>query len=99
MAKLFEDIAIVEMKHAEDIMERIYVLGGEEITKPDPITIGNSLEEFLKLGVKAEEEALDLYRKVLKASMEEGDYTTRKLFMEIYKEEEDHLLKFDEYLK
>ncbi|MHA1232663.1 MAG: ferritin-like domain-containing protein [Candidatus Helarchaeota archaeon] len=99
MAKLFEDIAIVEMKHAEDIMERIYVLGGEAITKPDPITIGNSLEEFLKLGVKAEEEALDLYRKVLKASMEEGDYTTRKLFMEIYKEEEDHLLKFDEYLK
>ncbi|MHA1266915.1 MAG: ferritin-like domain-containing protein [Candidatus Helarchaeota archaeon] len=98
LAKLFEDIAIVEMKHAEDIAERVFLLGGEATTKPDKITVGKDIKEFLELGRKAEEEALNLYKQVLKATMEEGDYTTRRLFMEIFKEEEDHLIKFSEYL-
>ncbi len=99
LAKMFEKIAIVEMKHAESIMERIYLLGSEATTKNDPINVGNSIEDFLKLGIKAEKEALELYRKMLKATAEEGDYSTRRLFMEIFKEEEDHLIKFKEYLK
>ncbi|MHA1309952.1 MAG: ferritin-like domain-containing protein [Candidatus Helarchaeota archaeon] len=99
LAKMFEEIAIIEMKHAESIMERIYLLGSESTTKTDPINVGNSIEDFLKLGIKADEEALELYRKVLKATAEEGDYSTRRLFMEIFKEEEDHLIKFKEYLK
>ncbi len=98
LAKLFEETAIVEMKHAEDIAERVFLLGGEATTKPDSIKVGDDVKDFLELGKKAEEEALDLYRKVLKATMDEGDYTTRRLFMEIFKEEEDHLIKFTEYL-
>ena len=98
LAKLFEEIAIVEMKHAEDIAERVFLLGGEAATKPDPIKVGDDIKDFLELGKKAEEEALELYRQVLKATMAEGDYTTRRLFMEIFKEEEDHLIKFTEYL-
>ena len=99
LAKMFEEIAIIEMKHAESIMERIYLLESESTTKTDPINVGNSIEDFLKLGIKAEKEALELYRKMLKATAEEGDYSTRRLFMEIFKEEEDHLIKFKEYLK
>lgn len=98
LAKLFEEIAIVEMKHAEDIAERVFLLGGQATTKPDPITIGKDIKEFLELGLKAEKEALDLYNQVLKATREEGDYTTRQLFMKIFKEEEDHVIKFSEYL-
>jgi len=98
MAKLFEDFAIVEMKHAEEIAERVFLLGGEATTKPDPITVGKDIKEFLKLGTQAEKEALELYNKVLQATLEEGDYTTRLLFMGIFKEEEEHLIKFSEYL-
>ncbi|MHA1358801.1 MAG: ferritin-like domain-containing protein [Candidatus Helarchaeota archaeon] len=98
LAKLFEEIAIVEMKHAEDIAERVFLLGGEATTKPDPIKIGDDIKDFLELGKTAEEEALELYRKILKTAMEEGDYTTRRLFIEIFKEEEEHLIKFSEYL-
>jgi bacterioferritin len=98
VGKFLKEIAIEEMKHAADIMERIYYLGGSATTKADKPIIGNSLSEFAKLGVKAEEEALVLYRKIIMASREIGDRTTRQLFQKIYDAEEQHLFKFQEYM-
>ncbi|MBN2154659.1 MAG: hypothetical protein JW776_01265 [Candidatus Lokiarchaeota archaeon] len=98
LGELLEKMAIEEMKHLADIMERIYFLGGEAITKPTKITIGKSMKEFMKLGEKAEIEALELYREVLKMARNLGDDATFKLFRQIYKDEEEHLLKFQEYL-
>jgi bacterioferritin len=98
VGKFLKEIAIEEMKHAADIMERIYYLGGSATTKADKPVIGNSLSEFTKLGVKAEEEALALYRKIIMASREIGDRTTRQLFQKIYIAEEQHLFKFQEYM-
>jgi bacterioferritin len=79
-------------------MERIYYLGGSATTKGDKPTIGNSLSEFAKLGVKAEEEALMMYRKIIDAAGNIGDWETRELFEKIYGEEEQHLFKFQEYV-
>lgn len=98
-AKLLEEIAIVEMEHAEHIAERVYLLGGEATTRPDPITVGNTIIEMMELDAKAENEALLLYRDLLEKAQKLGDYTTFELFTKIYKEEEDHLIKFKEYLK
>ena len=98
VGKFLKEFAIVEMKHAADIMERIYYLGGSATTKGNTPVIGNSLSEFAKLGAQAEEEAVVLYRKIIKAAKEVGDRTTRQLFQKIYKEEEEHLLKFQEYM-
>jgi bacterioferritin len=98
VGKFLKEFAIVEMKHAADIMERIYYLGGSATTKGNKPVIGNSLSDFAKLGVQAEQEALVLYRKIIKAAEEVGDRTTRQLFQKIYKEEEEHLFKFQEYM-
>jgi bacterioferritin len=97
VGKFLKEFAIQEMKHAADIMERIYYLGGEATTKSDKVIVGNSLSEFAKLGVKAEEEALEMYRTIIKASAKIGDRETRRLFVKIYAEEEKHLFKFQEY--
>ena len=97
VGKFLKEIAIEEMKHAADIMERIYYLGGSATTESDKPVIGNSLSEFAKLGVKAETEALALYRKIIKAARDIGDRTTRQLFQKIYSAEEEHLFKFQEY--
>lgn len=97
VGKFLKEIAIEEMKHAADITERIYYLGGSATTKGGKPVIGNSLSEFAKLGVKAEEEALVLYRKILNAAKEIGDWETRELFEKIYSAEEQHLFKFQEY--
>jgi bacterioferritin len=98
VGKFLKEIAIQEMKHAADVMERIYYLGGSATTKSDKPVIGNALSEFAKLGVKAEEEALVLYRKIIEAAGDIGDWETREMFEKIYSEEEQHLFKFQEYV-
>jgi bacterioferritin (cytochrome b1) len=85
------------MKHAAAIMERIYYLGGEATTKGDKPVTGDTISEFAKLGVVAEEEALTLYRQIIDVAGKMGDWETRELFEKIYGEEEAHLFKFQEY--
>ena len=98
VGKFLKEIAIQEMKHAASIIERIYYLGGSATTKSDKPMIGNRLSEFAKLGVKAEEEALILYRKIIREAGKMDDWETRELFEKIYGEEEQHLFKFQEYV-
>jgi len=87
---VFREIAITEMKHAEGIAERLAYLDGTPTTKPDPVFVGGSLKEMLQTDVKAEEEAIALYKQTIKVADEEGDSTTRRLFEEILAEEEEH---------
>ncbi len=98
MGKFLKEFAIEEMKHAAIIMERIYYLGGEATTKANQPLIGETLSEFAKNGVKAEEEALKLYREVIEAAGKIGDWETRELFEKIYSQEEGHMFKFQEYV-
>jgi bacterioferritin len=97
VGKVLHEISIQEMKHAAAIMERIYYLGGEATTKGGNPVIGETISEFAKLGVEAEEEALTLYRKIIEMAGQLGDWETRELFEKIYREEEDHLFKFQDY--
>lgn len=97
VGKFLREFGIVEMKHAASIIERIYYLGGQATTKSKKPIVGGSLSEFARLGVAAEEEALILYRQILEATIENGDYETRELFEKIYSDEEGHLFKFQEY--
>jgi bacterioferritin len=91
---LFEDIAIEEMKHAESIAERLYYLGGVPTTKPTPIDVGGTLKHMLEADLAAENEAIEMYRGIIKLAAQESDPTTRLLFEKILSEEEDHADKF-----
>jgi bacterioferritin len=97
VGKLLHDISITEMKHAAAIMERLYYLGGEATTKSSKPEVGNSISEFAKLDMKAEEEALELYKKIIQTAGQIGDWQTREMFEKIYREEEEHFFKFQEY--
>jgi bacterioferritin len=95
---VFKEIAITEMKHAEEIAERLAYLGGIPTVKPDPVFVGSSLEEMLRLDEKAEEEAIRLYNQTIKVARDEGDSTTRRLFEKILAEEEEHIDTFGKLL-
>jgi bacterioferritin len=95
---IFKEIAVTEMKHAEEIAERLAYLGGTPTIKPDPIFVGSDLEEMLKLDEKAEEEAVRLYKTTIKVAREEEDVTTRRLFEKILAEEEEHVDTFSKLL-
>ncbi len=86
----FQKTAITEMKHAEKIAERLWYLEGIPTIKPSPIKVGESLKEFLELDTKAEEEAIDLYKKIIETAQKEGDVTTAFIFKEILEDEEEH---------
>jgi len=86
----FKDIAVEEMKHAEKIAERLWYFGGIPTTKPAPISVGGELWEMVDNDIKAELEAIEMYKKIQKLAASENDPTTRFIFEEILEQEEDH---------
>jgi bacterioferritin len=90
VSDVFEDVAITEMKHAEKIAERLFYFGVVPTTKPDPISVGGTVREMLEVDAKAEEEAIDLYKEIIRQAASAGDSTTLLLFEEILSDEEKH---------
>lgn len=83
-------IAITEMKHAEAIAERLAYLGGIPTTKPDPIFVGENLKEMIERDKEDEENAIKLYKEIIKKAEKEDDVTTADLFKKILADEEEH---------
>ena len=86
----FKNIAVAEMKHAEAIAERLFYLGGIPTTKPSEIHVGEDLKQMIHVDVKAEEEAITMYKAIINLARKEKDETTKFLFLDILKDEEDH---------
>jgi bacterioferritin len=95
---IFKDIAIIEMKHAEEIAERLASIGGSPTVMPNNVVVGSTLEEMLRLDQGAEEEAITLYKQTIMVASKEGDITTRRLFEKILAEEEEHIDTFGKLL-
>jgi len=95
---IFRRIAIVEMKHAERLAERLDYLNGVPSTKPDPIFVMGSLIEMLEQDEQDEERAISLYKQAIQVAAMEGDYTTRRMLEEILAEEETHINTFGKLL-
>ena len=92
-------IAIVEMKHAEMIAERLNYLGGIPTTKPYEIVLGGEdIHEQLKQDQEAEERTIKLYNDIIELAVNEHDVTTRHLFERILEEEEEHHDFFTSFL-
>ncbi len=86
----FKTIAVQEMKHAEKIAERLWYLGGIPTTMPAPIEVGGELWEMVDNDIKAEVEAITMYKKIIKVAAADGDVTTAFIFKEILEDEEEH---------
>ena len=83
-------IAITEMKHAEEIAERLSYLGGKPTTKPSPIYVGENLKEMIERDVEDELKAINLYKEIIRVAREEGDEVTERIFRKILEDEEEH---------
>ena len=95
---VFKHIAFEEMKHAESFAERLYYLGGIPTTTPMDITVGESLKEMAEKNLKAENEAIELSKKLIQTAIKEGDPATGLLIQEILVETEEHADKFKKVL-
>jgi bacterioferritin len=85
-----KNIAIGEMRHAEKIAERLWYLGGKPTIQPSPIFVGDQLDEMIAFDVKAELEAISMYKEIVELAAKEGDVATKEMFEEIEADEEEH---------
>jgi bacterioferritin len=92
-------IAITEMRHAEAIAERVVRLSGKPTTKPDPVTIGETVKEILEINKAVEKGAITLYKRIIEVAEKQNDEETKKLFERILSDEEGHLKTFSEMLE
>lgn len=85
-----KSVAITEMKHAEEIAERLVYLGGTPTTKPEPIFVGGSLKEMIERDKTDEEGAIKMYKQIIEMTKKEGDEGTKRMFQKILADEEEH---------
>jgi bacterioferritin len=92
-------IAITEMRHAEAISERMVRLGEMPTTKPDPVTIGETVKEILEINKAVESGAITLYKQIIEVAEKANDEETKKLFERILSDEEGHFKTFSDMLE
>ena len=83
--------AIQEMKHAEELIERIlYLEGSPIVSKLNKIHIGSEVAAQMENDLAAEAEAIKAYNEGIRLAVEVGDNGTRELLESILKDEENH---------
>ena len=96
LASKVKEIAIVEMKHAEKLAERILFLHGVPTSKPDAIPKkGQEIGETLATNVALEAQAIAMYNEAAIVCAAEKDQKSKDLFEELLGEEEEHLDFFE----
>jgi bacterioferritin len=96
LAKEIKDIAIVEMRHAEKLAERILFLGGMPIYKPDAeVKKGEDFSSLLTTDIGLESGAIKLYNEAAVICAAEKDQISKELFEDLLKDEEEHINFFE----
>jgi bacterioferritin len=92
LSKKIRKHSIGEMKHAEEIIERILFLEGiPNMQRLGKINIGETVPEILNADLALELDALPRLNKGAETCRDAGDNTTRQLIEAILKEEEEHV--------
>lgn len=98
VAGIFKEIAKVEMKHAEDLAERLAYLGGEPTTTPDPVKRSADLKQMIQDDLEAENQAIRMYKEIIELCRQEDDVTSRRLMENLLADEEEHADEFGRLL-
>ena len=84
--------SIGEMKHAEELIERILFLDGiPNMTEPMKLTIGRNVREQLQSDLDLEIGAVKMYNEASRIARDAGDNASRELFDRLLKDEEEHV--------
>ena len=83
--------SIDEMKHAEQLIERILFLDGTPKMEYLELNIGGSVRAQIEADLTLETNAVAMYNKAVQVSRDAGDDQSRKLFSKLLKDEEEHV--------
>jgi len=86
------DESIDEMKHADQLIERILFLDGlPNVQRLNQVAVGETVEEILKADLSLEEKALDDLRNGIAYCESVRDFVSRDLLLSILQSEEEHV--------
>ena len=92
LASQIKEIAIVEMKHAEKLAERILFLKGEPLSKPDTTPKKRQeIPEMLATDTVLEGQVVKMYNEAVVICASEKDQQSKDLLEELLGDEESHL--------
>ena len=94
-SKLYKVIraeSIDEMKHADEIIERVLFLEGiPNVQRYNKITVGETVKEQFELDLKVEYDSVERLRKGIALCRKESDETSRDMLEHILVSEEEHV--------
>ncbi|MFC2950335.1 bacterioferritin [Marinicaulis aureus] len=92
LAKIEYEESIDEMKHADELIERILFLDGlPNVQDLDKVYIGETVKEALECDLQAEQRAHPLYKEAIAYFESVKDYVSRALLVSILESEEEHI--------
>lgn len=83
--------SIGEMKHAEELLERILFLDGMPSMEPLPLNVGHDVKQQIQNDLDFELKAVVMYNEAIKVAHDAGDGASRELFDRLLKDEEAHV--------
>lgn len=92
LAEKEREESIDEMKHADELVERILFLEGlPNLQDLGRLRIGQHTEEMLQCDLDLERDAMPCLREAIAYCEQNGDYVSRELFRRILSSEEEHV--------
>ncbi|MEM6649969.1 MAG: bacterioferritin [Pseudomonadota bacterium] len=92
ISKIEYEESIDEMKHADELIERILYLNGlPNVQDLEKVYIGEHIKECLECDLKAELRAHPLYIEAIEYFESVKDYVSREILVRILESEEEHI--------
>lgn len=97
LSGLIKKQSIDEMKHAEELIERILFFDGRpNMASTLPINIGKIVPEMIENDLKLEIGAVAMYNRLVKVAAEANDQGTVELLKKLLQDEEGHVDSLEE---
>jgi len=92
IAKKKREESIEEMKHADELIERVLFLGGvPNVQRLWKVNVGETVPEQLKLDLELEMDAVKRLNEAIALAREVGDNGSRDLLEDMLEDEEEHV--------
>ncbi len=91
LSKYLKKQSIGEMKHAEELLERILFLDGTPAMETLALSIGATVKDAIQSDLKLEIGAVASYNDAVQIAVENKDNGSRDLFVKLLKDEEEHV--------